>query len=419
MYFARFETGDGQLLTAAVAWRQEGATLLPQAWRDALLGDVRFDAALRVLNEPSGVSPLLLLSAEGRRERDLAAFCENLFKAPLPAGFDLATDADAFDRLTSRLPPCHLRVDHRGFRHDGQPLACDFRLHPLVCGACGAEPFVYQAHVRAHRPDKETERRVLKYLAWLDVERPFSDSIRAMQRLVAQRLLRNGFRVGEYVAMASEDALVRWRERIDSFFAETTAKIGFPRAPLERGDFSDLLETGCHPERLEEDPELPELAATVFEELEVAELYGPEFLRAPAAAPGGGGANRVFISYASGDYPAASAACRILQENGVPCWMAPRDVNSGLLPYTEAIQRGLSLSRAVVVILSEAANLSAHIPRELDLAIERRLAIVPVRLRDIQPAGQLNYLLRTCQWLNAFDRDFTGAMHELLVRLRP
>jgi hypothetical protein len=36
----------------------------------------------------------------------------------------------------------------------------------------------------------------------------------------------------------------------------------------------------------------------------------------------------------------------------------------------------------------------------------------------VTPAGQLDYLLRTCQWLNAFDREAAAVADELLVRLR-
>ena len=100
------------------------------------------------------------------------------------------------------------------------------------------------------------------------------------------------------------------------------------------------------------------------------------------------------------------------------CWIAPRDIDRDILPYPEAIVRALAHARAVVVLLSDTANLSVHIPRELDLALERKLSIVPVRLQEVVPEGQLNYLLRTCQWLNAYGRDFRGAIDELVTRLR-
>ncbi|MBP9805903.1 MAG: toll/interleukin-1 receptor domain-containing protein [Candidatus Accumulibacter sp.] len=125
----------------------------------------------------------------------------------------------------------------------------------------------------------------------------------------------------------------------------------------------------------------------------------------------------MFISYASNDYARASAVCCYLEEHGLGCWIAPRDINNDLLPYTQAIERGLSQVRSVVVLISELANLSVHIPRELDMALERKLPIVPIRLQDVQPAGQLNYMLRTCQWLNAFEGAWSGACAELLLRL--
>src|SRR5215475_14596636 len=96
----------------------------------------------------------------------------------------------------------------------------------------------------------------------------------------------------------------------------------------------------------------------------------------------------------------------------------PRDVNTTGQPYTEAIPRAIQQVRAIVVLVSASANLSVHIPRELDLGLARKLPVVPLRVADVLPAGQLNYLLRTCQWLDLFGRDQGDAMRELSERLR-
>jgi hypothetical protein len=107
-----------------------------------------------------------------------------------------------------------------------------------------------------------------------------------------------------------------------------------------------------------------------------------------------------------------------LERAGWQCWIAPRDITTTGLPYTEAIPRAIQQARAVIVLLSPSANLSVHIPRELDLALARRLPVVPLRLVDLLPTGQLEYLLRTCQWLDVFGRDCGDAMTELDCRLR-
>jgi len=41
-------------------------------------------------------------------------------------------------------------------------------------------------------------------------------------------------------------------------------------------------------------------------------------------------AHNVFISYSSIDKDAAEAVRSILEENGISCWMAPRNITPGL-----------------------------------------------------------------------------------------
>jgi hypothetical protein len=184
------------------------------------------------------------------------------------------------------------------------------------------------------------------------------------------------------------------------------------------GDFSDWLITGCHPAaEIAAAPSLAAQASSFLLDEELSWLLTGTFAL-PRTDGTTAGRPDVFISYASADFAQAAATCRALESHGLVCWIAPRDIDRQALPYPEAIQQNLARVRAVVVLVSEAANASVHVPRELDLALERRLAIIPLRLQDKAPTGQLNYLLRTCQWLNVFGRDFSAAMEDLLARLR-
>ena len=422
MYLARFAYENIHLLTAAFTWHQEKGPLLPNGWVNALMRQTKFDFALRVETTEGGRKLLLLVNAEASAETDLHDFCSDLLAGGAPPGIGVPSNAEEFDISTGGIPSPQMRVNYQGYHHGGHALACDFRLHPMLAGHCSSVPAFYQIHLRPHRPDKETERRVLKHLAWLDIEQPFSDPVRAMQRMLVGRLCHRGFLACEYLTTPREDDLEAWRDRIGTFFDQTSGKIGFPQAPLETGDFSDFLTVGCHPARFcDGDAELPEWAASVFDDKEVSFLLSSDMCQTPRRGASNDMARAhpdVFISYASSDYPSATAVCRSLEESGVVCWIAPRDIDRGILPYTEAIQLGISHVQAVVVVLSNAANLSVHIPREIDLALERKLSILPVRLSDVTPAGQLNYLLRTCQWLNVYGREFPAAMEELVARLR-
>ena len=315
-----------------------------------------------------------------------------------------------------------MRVNHDGYHHRGLPLACNFRLYTTFTCLSPHQDATYQIHLRVHQPDSEAERRVLKHLAWLDLERPFSNAVRQMQKALVQILRQPGWLADEYLVVQNSRALKQGLAGIREHFVETTGRIGFAEDPVESGDFADWLATGCHSERYATvQASLPGRGARIFDKQEVEWLLSSDFVRAPAfptALAAKEGKPDVFISYASSDFAFAAEICRHLEENGVACWIAPRDIERNIMSYPEALQMGLSQVRAICVVLSEMADLSVHIPRELDIALERKLAIVPIRLEDVVPTGQLNYLLRTCQWLDAFGRPREDMMQELLLRIR-
>jgi hypothetical protein len=82
-------------------------------------------------------------------------------------------------------------------------------------------------------------------------------------------------------------------------------------------------------------------------------------------------AGAAFISYASADVAAAESIVTTLENNGVRCWIAPRDVKAGAL-YSDVIVRAISDAKALVLVLSEnsvaeevASNLPGWTPQRL------------------------------------------------------
>jgi hypothetical protein len=59
----------------------------------------------------------------------------------------------------------------------------------------------------------------------------------------------------------------------------------------------------------------------------------------------------VFISYSNMDKKTADAVCSIMEQNGIRCWIAPRDITPGL-PFAEAIIDGIKGSRVFILIYS-------------------------------------------------------------------
>jgi len=84
----------------------------------------------------------------------------------------------------------------------------------------------------------------------------------------------------------------------------------------------------------------------------------------------------VFISHASEDKTIADMVCATLEQQGIRCWIAPRDIQPGV-DWRAAIVAAIKSSRCMVLVFSDKANASSHIPRELDLAFDGEIPVVP------------------------------------------
>jgi hypothetical protein len=87
----------------------------------------------------------------------------------------------------------------------------------------------------------------------------------------------------------------------------------------------------------------------------------------------------VFISYASQDANVAAALVEALERLGIPCWIAPRDVEVGAL-YADAIVRAIGGAKAFVLVLSESAIASSHVGKEVERASSKRRPIFALRI---------------------------------------
>jgi hypothetical protein len=128
-------------------------------------------------------------------------------------------------------------------------------------------------------------------------------------------------------------------------------------------------------------------------------------------------AHDVFISYASGDKIVADAVCASLESHGVRCWIAPRDVLPGL-HYGEAIIDAIHECRIMVLVFSSKANLSGHIPKEIERAVSQGSAIMPLRIEDVLPAKSLDYFIGSVHWLDALTPPLEAHLERLTANVQ-
>src|ERR1700682_4066049 len=111
---------------------------------------------------------------------------------------------------------------------------------------------------------------------------------------------------------------------------------------------------------------------------------------------------KVFISYSSQDQKVARTICSALEKRGLACWIASRDVRPGE-NFMEAIVKEIRAAKVMVLVFSSNANNSDEIKREVVLAGQYKLTVMPVRVEDVAPNDALAYQFATRQWIDLFE----------------
>jgi hypothetical protein len=123
---------------------------------------------------------------------------------------------------------------------------------------------------------------------------------------------------------------------------------------------------------------------------------------------------RVFVSYSSKDQIRADAICAALEAAGIPCWIAPRDLEAGA-QWGAGIVQAIEACEAMVVVFSAAANGSPQIARELQLAVSNRRALIPIRIEDAAPTEDMEYFLGVSHWFNAYPAPLETYLPEIVA----
>jgi WD40 repeat protein len=125
----------------------------------------------------------------------------------------------------------------------------------------------------------------------------------------------------------------------------------------------------------------------------------------------------VFISHSSKDSDTAQKICALLEKSGISCWIAPRDVRPGG-NYDEEIIDGIETSDSVVMLLSENSNVSHHVKRELEIAINSGKTIFPIRIQNVMPGKSLKYYLAGKQWVEAWQPPMEEKIEQVVKAVK-
>ena len=118
----------------------------------------------------------------------------------------------------------------------------------------------------------------------------------------------------------------------------------------------------------------------------------------------------IFISYSSKDERIANEICVAFENEGLNCWIAPRNIQVGK-EYGGEIIKGIEGCKVFFLCLSKSSNESQHVLREVERAVNRKLPIIVYQHEETVLSKSLEYFLASTQW---FVPNENNDMDELL-----
>lgn len=109
----------------------------------------------------------------------------------------------------------------------------------------------------------------------------------------------------------------------------------------------------------------------------------------------------VFISYSSKNPQVALAVCHLLEEHGIKCWMAPRNIPPGS-DFGDLIDDAIKASKVFLFIYSFEYVNSKWCQGELNIAFSEEKIIIPYRIDTTPIKGAVRVMLNQRHWLDAY-----------------
>jgi hypothetical protein len=325
----------------------------------------------------------------------------------------------------------------------GVPLACDFRIFPLLdellIDACIAGlALTYQLHVRAARVSDDELRAARKFaLALRDIPGSMESLIVWQERLA--RHLPQAAAICEEYLMADTKAAAEWLEAwLADHFTTAYRAYGFASTPRLRSDaYEDALNGALHSFDLEpwsaadlcagalSTEERDNLLAWHPSERLQTLLKSAELAQDDTALPPSGiaidsyrGENRfVFASYKRQDLPLVAPIIQKVCGFGIPVWYDAQI--PGGTEWDEVIEDRLTRSALILAFTSNAAVQSKYVRREIKFADAIDRPVLGILLEDVKLAHGLAMMMTQYQMLDARSREFdTHLLHAVRTLFR-
>ncbi len=123
----------------------------------------------------------------------------------------------------------------------------------------------------------------------------------------------------------------------------------------------------------------------------------------------------IFVSFASKDVRVAMTLCGALENRGFSCWISARDIDPGA-NFQSAIVRALRQAKIMLLVFTANSNTSEEMTKELALASQNKMIVIPLRVEDVTPNDAFAYEFATRQWIDVF-ADWEVAIEQLSRRI--
>ncbi|MGN0649453.1 MAG: toll/interleukin-1 receptor domain-containing protein [Oscillospiraceae bacterium] len=108
----------------------------------------------------------------------------------------------------------------------------------------------------------------------------------------------------------------------------------------------------------------------------------------------------VFISFSTKDETVAREICDTLSDNGISAWMCKSKIQAGDR-WAAEIPAALESCKLFLLIVSKNSVESENVPKEVNMALERKMRIIPFKIDNCRLKGELYYYISNIHYIQS------------------
>lgn len=121
----------------------------------------------------------------------------------------------------------------------------------------------------------------------------------------------------------------------------------------------------------------------------------------------------IFISYVKEDKTFARKLVSKLESGGYSCWISPRDIKDNT-KKPEETKKAVENCEIFLLVLSKFSENSNELTRQINIAADEAIDIIPVKIGEISKSLTNEYFLHTLEWVDVYGDGFEDAYDILL-----